>query len=154
MSQWFRVFGGNDTQPEPNALLQHLRDRGFGVTGRFRGDDQGWFQADLVLGGAEGRVDLDRFLAGEEGIRGELNSWAAWLESAGDSPAHAQLMERVIGTRQLFIAHAPSDPSAPDRLAALCLALCQHLARQTDGIYQVDGQGFFTPDGTLLVKET
>ena len=34
-----------------------------------------------------------------------------------------------------------------------CLALCRHLARETEGFYQVDGVGFFAADGTLLVRE-
>ena len=31
--------------------------------------------------------------------------------------------------------------------------VCRFLARATDGIYQIDGQGFFAADGTLLVTE-
>ena len=42
---WYRVFGTNDTEPDPAALLEHLQQLGFEVTGKFRGDDQGWFSA-------------------------------------------------------------------------------------------------------------
>jgi hypothetical protein len=33
------------------------------------------------------------------------------------------------------------------------VGLCRFLARATDGFYQVDDEGFFEADGTLLVKE-
>ena len=38
----------------------------------------------------------------EEGIRAELNTWAAWLETAGHNPNHSWLMGHMIQTRQIF----------------------------------------------------
>jgi hypothetical protein len=153
MSQWFRVFGTNDAQPVPGALLEHLHERDLPVRGHFRGDDQGWFQAELVLPGATASVQLERFLATEDGIRDELNTWAAWLETAGDNPHHGRLMQHMVSTTQMFTLFRSEDQGAATLLQQVCINVCQYLACATAGVYQVDNQGFFTPEGELLLQE-
>lgn len=157
MSQWFRVFGRNDVQLAPAALLEWLHGQGVEATANFRGDDLGWFEANVRFDADTPPLRIDRYLTKEDEIRGELNTWAAWLESTGDTPTHQRLMQHVISTTQLFTLHQPledadeleSEPRVPYR----CVDLCRLLARTTDGIYQVDHHGFFDADGTLLVAE-
>ena len=105
MSQWFRVFGVSEIQPEPAAILEHLRGLGVEADGHFRGDDQGWFAADIGLVQGEAPLQLERFLSTEEGIRAELNTWAAWLETCDYSPNSQKLMEHVVPSDM--------DPSKP-----------------------------------------
>jgi hypothetical protein len=153
MPLWYRVFGTSDSQPEPAGLLEHLHAAGQRVAGHFRGDDLGWFHAALVYAEDAPPLELERYLASEDGIRGQLNTWAAWLETAEDNPNHGPLMEHMIRTKQLFTLAVPED-EADDALAGkVCLGTCRFLARQTDGVYQVDHRGFFAADGTLLVEE-
>ena len=56
-------------------------------------------------------------------------------------------------SRQLFTVRRPIDHSDEILVEQLCVAVCRFLARVTEGVYQADGQGFFTPDGTLLLQE-
>ena len=98
--------------------------------------------------GDGGSILLERWTSDEEGIRAELNSWAAYLETCG-GPHQVRLMERTIQTKQLFTLHDPSG----DRLDPACVALCRHLATETAGFYQIDEIGFFDADGTFLVEE-
>jgi hypothetical protein len=158
MSQWFRVFGSNEVQPAPAALLAELRRLGVEATGNFRGDDLGWFLAELVIDDDIIPLRLERYLTREDDIRADLNTWAAWLESAGDSPVHVRLMQQLIDTTQLFTLHQPieeTDDSANDPgVENLCTGLCQFLARETSGIYQADHHGFYAADGTLLAPES
>ena len=148
MSLWHRIFGVSDVQPAPAAVLERLYGLA-AVTGDFGGDEAGWFRADLVLPDGT-TLHLECFQAKEEGIRAELNSWAAHLETFEDDAAAARLMEHVIQTRQLYLLERPDDATAAD---ALCVELCRFLAQQTDGVYQIDGLGFFAADGSLLVEE-
>src|SRR4051812_31813199 len=148
MSPRYRVFGTSDAHPEPAAVLADLRARGHEVTGHFRGDDRGWFRAELQPA-TGGTVEVECYLADEADIRHELNSWAAWLEAAGESDEHARLMRHMIATTRLFTLHAANEADAD----ALCVALCELLAEATAGVYQIDGRGFFTADGILLVAE-
>jgi hypothetical protein len=103
MSLWYRVFGANESQPAPADLLAHLHGAGLSVTGHFRGDDLGWFAAELVVAVGETPLQLERFLATEDGIRNELNTWAAWLETCDYSPNHLALMN----DRHQTALHAP-----------------------------------------------
>jgi hypothetical protein len=157
MSQWFRVFGSNDVQPAPAALLAELRRLGVEPTGNFRGDDLGWFSAELTFDPDAAPLRLERYLTIEDEIRAELSTWAAWLESAGESGLYLRLMQQVIDTRQLYTLHHPIEEAGEDtddpRIESLCVRLCQFLARETAGIYQADHQGFFAADGTLLAAE-
>jgi hypothetical protein len=149
---WYRVFGTSDMPPDPAALLEHLHAVGLDVTGRFHGDEEGWFRAGLAFRAAgDQQVILERYLSTEEGIRGELNAWAAWLEAAGDGREHRRLMQHLISTRQVFTLSRP-DHALP--VEHLCRVLCRYLARRTAGVYQVDGEGFFAADGTLLARES
>jgi hypothetical protein len=145
MSMWYRVFGSNDREPAPAALLEHLHGLAAGMKADFTGDEAGWYAAVLDLGGTA--LQLERFEVGEEGIRAELNGWAAWLETREDSPHAAALMEKMIQTRQLFTLRGP------DGVDEVCVGLCRFLAAATEGVWQADGEGFFDAAGALLVQD-
>jgi hypothetical protein len=147
---WYRVFCASDVAPSPESLLQTLNERA-PVTGHFHGDEAGWFRAEIVVAGTT--LILERFLANEDGIRAELNCWAAHLESCGDGPVTIQLMERMIQTRQLFTLECPDERLQSVPVDGLCMALCRFLASSADGVYQIDARGFFAADGTLLAPD-
>jgi hypothetical protein len=148
---WYRVFGTNDAQPQPAALLEHLHRLGLEVAGHFHGDDQGWFRAEVVATDEDEPIRVERFLSKDDDIRADLNTWAAWLETMAANPHHERLMQHVIGTTQLFTVERPAD--ADETADHVCTEICKFLARITAGIYQADNQGFFAADGTLLVRE-
>ena len=147
---WYRIFGSNDSEPSPASVLEHLSGLGAAVAGQFHGTDGDWFGAELLVAGKV-PLGLERFLASEEGIRAELNSWAAWLETCAPEAEQAHLMERMIQVRQLLTLQRPDDA---EEAGSVCEALCQFLARATEGTYQIDGRGLFAADGTLLAEES
>jgi hypothetical protein len=149
MDTFYRIFASTDTAPDPETLHHRLCcDYGVAVTPCFARDPDGWFHADLTFPESGVVARLERYLATEEGIRRELNAWAAVLEAGADQPP-AQLMERVIQTQQLFtLCSTATTDEDPD-----CIALCQALAGLTDGFYQVDGLGFFDANGQWLAHE-
>jgi hypothetical protein len=150
---WYRVFGASDAEPAPDGILKRLNTVA-PVAGRFEGDETGWFRADLVAAEmtALQELQVERFMSSEEGLRAELNSWAAHVEQCLDSPATVQLMERLIQAQQLFTVHRPEDASGVV-VDDVCVALCRSLAEATDGVYQIDGRGFFAADGALLLRD-
>jgi hypothetical protein len=157
MSQWFRVFGRSDVPPAPDAVMEKLHRLGVEAKGHFRGDDLGWFAGEIRLDPDSPPLQIERFLTKEDELRGELNTWAAWVESAGDGPEHLRLMQHLVSTVQFFTLRQPieeADEERPDaEVEKLCEALAQFLARVTEGVYQIDHRGFFAADGTLLVAE-
>jgi hypothetical protein len=145
---WYRVFGINDANLEPGSLLGHMNASGYPVRARFGVDDAGWYQAEVIREDADEVYDLQRYLADEEGIRDELNTWAASVELV-DSLHQTSLMQHMASTQQLFTLRAtqgkPND--------AFCRRLCQLLARATRGIYQIDGYGFYDAAGDFLAPD-
>ncbi|HEY7425402.1 MAG TPA: hypothetical protein VH682_14320 [Gemmataceae bacterium] len=148
MAVWYRVFGASSEMPASAAILDFLAGRSASVSGAFATDTSGWYQADLLVDGAA--LQLERYLAEEEGIRAELNSWAAWLETREDALEHVLLMERMIQTAQLFTLRSSQEST---RIEQVGIALCRFLAVATAGVYQIDERGLFAADGTLLVAE-
>jgi hypothetical protein len=148
VSAWYRVFGRSEEVPGPQALLEHLAGLGVAVRGRFLGEGAEWDQATLELDG--GQVDIDRYPADDEGIRAELNGWAAYLETCEDSPHAAGLMERVVQARHLFTVRRSMKHADEERV---CVGVCRFLAEMTDGLWQADGAGFFEANGRLVVAE-
>jgi hypothetical protein len=147
---WYRVFVLSETQPVPSGVGAFLQSFDASIEARFHADEHGWFAADIDVPGEE-TIRLERFLASEEGIRAELNTWAAWLETRENNPHVGRLMQHMISTRQVFTLQ--DDPTASERAAQTCSELCRFLARVGDGVYQADSQGFLDADGLLLVPE-
>ena len=85
MSRWYRVFGSAAEQPRPEELLEVLRTLGVTAPVRVRGDEDGWTALEVVLAEGAGALAGRVLPGGETGIRAELNTWAAWLETCGAS---------------------------------------------------------------------
>jgi hypothetical protein len=146
---FLRIFSRDEATPDPGVLLAALAALGLNLQGNFEGDAEGWFLAELTLPSGE-VLPLERYLAHEEGIRNELNAWAAVLEGREQLPQAAVLMERVIQSWQLFVLPAHVGRAASPEVALL---ICRTLATLTNGFYQLDGEGFFDASGTLLEPE-
>ncbi|MBY0461479.1 MAG: hypothetical protein K2V38_29530 [Gemmataceae bacterium] len=149
---WYRVFGSSDVEPSPAALAEHLHARGLKVEPHFKGDALGWTEGELRLAGAS-PVIVARYLTKEDDLRDELNAYAAELETLDYSPNSGPLMERVIQTSQLFILRGPVGVSDELTLDAVLDESCRFLASATEGVFQIDGRGWFAADGALLVRE-
>jgi len=144
---WYRIFGQNNSNPDLAALLEHLHAAGLPAMAHFRGDDLGWTGGELVLG--DQTVAVQRYLAKEDDLRDDLNTWAGWLETRTDQPRHEELMQRVINSKQLITLRSPAESG----FDGLCDEVCRWLARQTGGFYQADGRGFFAAAGELLLPD-
>jgi hypothetical protein len=136
---WYRVFGSRAEAPDLSALR---------AVYRLAADEQGWYQVHFPL--LWGEIVLNRWQPKDDGIRAELNTWAAWVE-ANAQPELPTLMQHIVTTQQLFTWSI--DPTAVDA-AAFSAMLCRFLCETTGGIYQIDGVGFVQADGTLLVQES
>jgi len=150
---WYRVFGLSDVEVSPVALAEHLHAAGLPVEPHFRGDEWGWTNGQLRLPGAGTPIYLSRYLTAVDDLRPDLNAYAAELETCDYHPNHRRLMEHAIQTQQLIVLRRPAD--APDEAAVLATLerACQFLAEQTQGVYQIDGRGWFAASGELLLPE-
>ncbi len=149
---WYRIFCRSSAEVTPEALLAHLHARSMPAVAHFKGDDLGWTSCEMTLGKGSPLL-LSRYLTKEDDLRGDLNTWAAELETMDYSANNTQLMERVIQTEQLVTIRKPVDHSDEVILDRLCLELCRFLSTGCDGVYQVDGSGWFAASGELMLQE-
>lgn len=150
---WRRVFGKSEIEPSLPELAASLAAAGLAVEPHFKGDELGWTSGELRLPRGGTPVLVERFLASVDDIRDDLNAFAAELETCDYSPNHQPLMEHAIQTRQLIVMRSPLDASDEVTADKVVLHACQFLAAHTDGVYQIDGRGWFSADGTLLLQE-
>jgi hypothetical protein len=153
MRLWYRVFGRSGQTVALEDLVRELQRLDPDAEARFKTDDRGWYHAELRAPELESPLILESYWQDEEGIRHQLQSWAAWLETCADNPHHQPLMERIIGTQQIFTISRPAEAENAHLLDRVCLTACRFLAQTTDGIYQVDRQGLYDAEGRLLVAE-
>jgi hypothetical protein len=149
---WYRVFGSSDVEPSPAELAAHLHALGLAVEPHFKGDDLGWTSGELRLP-VGSPVLLARYLTKEDDLRDDLNAHAAELETMDYSPNSGPLMQRVIQTKQLITLRKPVDAADEVLLEKVLDAATWFLASATDGVYQIDGRGWFAASGELLVQE-
>ena len=148
MAGWFRVFLLQEDGPKPYGIMECLQSLIPEVKGKFRTDEDGWFQ--LILDHPSiGELTIDHFLTSEKGVRSEINTWAAWLESK----QQFDLMERIIQVKQIlsFEVTPEMDDNVSDALVYKRLALA--LAALAEGFVHMDGVGFLEPDGTVLIED-
>jgi hypothetical protein len=150
---WYRIFGRSEAGVPPELIAEHLHAVGLPVEPHFRGDDLGWTSGEFRLPGLNTPVSLDRYLATADDIRDDLNTHAAVLETCDYSPNNGRLMEHVALTKQLIVLRKPLDAVNEVTLEKLLLEVCQFLCVHIDGVYQIDGQGWFEADGTLVLQE-
>jgi|GEM_PF-480327 len=149
---WSRVFAGNEAQPDPALFEQEALRLAPGASVSFVGDDIGWFRALVSLGDST-PLTIERYGADELGVRKDINSWAAFLEACDYAPEAGKAMEAVALCRQVLTLRRPIDHPDEAALDRLMEGLARHLAQATEGIYQVDGLGFFDASERLLVQE-
>jgi hypothetical protein len=144
---WYRVFTRSAASIQPAIVLAGLVYDGAPVQGQFQADEHGWFRCELVVAAGALPIALECFRVFEEGVRPEVLSWAAYVETI-DSPHSVELMELLNAASQVFTVQ-----QADVRTADLLKGLCLNLARAGDGVYQIDGEGFFWPNGARAIGE-
>lgn len=149
---WLRVFGQNDSIPSITDLCESLLAAGFRVVPEVRGDDLGWTECHLFLAGVP--IGMARYLTDVDELRDDLNAYAAELEALLDiQPAAGRLMERVIQTRQLITIRRPLGHPNESAMESCCRLIADTLAKSTDAIIQIDGQGWFEAHGQQIIQE-
>jgi hypothetical protein len=146
-ARWYRVFNRSPEPVHPAVVLANLTFTAAPVQGHFQADEHGWYRCELIAGAGIEPIVVECFRVFEEGIRPELQSWAAYVETI-DSPYSQEFMEVLNASAQVFTVQLTDV-----RAAELLKTLCGNLARAGDGVYQIDGEGFFWSNGALALGE-
>ena len=152
MGLWMRVFALSEATPNPVSLAELVSKLLPGTTCHFGADGNGWFSLEMRPP-TGGPILLDRYGVQEEGIRHDLNTWAAWVETCDSCDEAPALMERIIQSQQFITMRRSLDTPDESGVERLCSGICRHLATCLDGIWQSDDEGLSSADGTLLLRE-
>jgi hypothetical protein len=144
---WYRVFTRIAEAIQPAVVLANLTHGSTPVQGHFQADEQGWYRCELIAGPEMEPIVVECYRVLEEGIRSELQSWAAYVETI-DNPNSQELMAAINATAQVFTVQLTEMEAA-----GFVKRLCGNLARAGDGVYQIDGEGFFWCNGELALGE-
>jgi hypothetical protein len=98
-------------------------------------------------------VPVSRYLTADDDLRKDLNGFAAEVEALDFYPGRHALMERVIQTQQLVVVRRPLDHADEATLDRLCWEVVRLVAEAGDGLVQIDGRGWLTAAGEMLVQE-
>lgn len=143
--RWRRIFARRETVPPLERIREALACHHWPLEGSYVYDDTGWIEATFETMSGNFRWTIRRYTRADDDIRGELQSWAAFVETFPDNPHCQVLMNHLTGTQQVFTFEQPDG--MPDQTS---LALCRCLAQAAEGVYQIDGSGFFTATGESL----
>ncbi|MBA4190256.1 MAG: hypothetical protein C0467_19905 [Planctomycetaceae bacterium] len=149
---WYRIFGRSESETSPASLAEHLHAAGLLVEPHFKGDDLGWTSGELRLPNSS-PVFVQRYLTKQDDLRDDLNAYAAELETCDYSPNNGMLMQHAIQTKQLITLRKPIDAADEVTMENLLETTCRFLATATEGVYQIDGRGWFSAGGELLLQE-
>lgn len=149
---WSRVFGLLDLNPDPARLEQAALEIIPKAAVHLKGDDRGWFCAEISWGQGS-PLTIETYAATDPEVRADLNTWAAYIETCDYSPNAHSTMVKVALSQQIITLRRPIDHADESGLDRLMHGMAQHLALEIDGIFQIDEAGFFDKNGTLLVEE-
>ena len=157
MKKWYRIFSREKNRELMAILTKELQSCGNSLEFQFTCDPDGdlstdWFTLAIRPTNKQ-PIILERYLVEEEGIRSELNSWAGILETWDHDPVHVLLMEKVIQGKELITVEKPQETDDELAMDDLCMRISRVIADATDGVFQVDGVGFYDASGALLLGE-
>ena len=149
---WSRVFGSLDQNPDPARLERATTELVPQARVHLKGDDLGWYHAEIRWGDGSPLI-IETFGQADPSVRNKLNKWAAKIETWDNSPNVPMLMEKVALAKQVITLRRPIDHRDELGLDRLMSGLAQHLALETDGVYEIDEARFFDKNGGLLLEK-
>ena len=149
-----RVFARSPRVPSPQAVADTLRSGRFEVrveSGVYSAGYEGWSRLHLFY--AEGRLPLAlgrQSLQGDAPLPGHLRVLMDATASAPDSRGKRRVLEFLAQAGQVFELSLPPDFEQRAGRRLLSAELIDYLQKETDGLIQVDGEGYYDRNRIIL----
>jgi len=155
MSLTISIYGSTDANLEIDELIEILEEAEFEVTveeEEEREDDSDpWTDLLVFEASIDGPISLSRLDGSgeqEKEVAGLLSALRE-VKKCRETKYISNLLENLaIG----FTIEVPEEMAEDDNALLLASLLAQILAQKSDGIYCVDGEGFFDESGDLILE--
>lgn len=149
----FRVYGTNEAIPNVDEIIEFLEESEFEVT--IESDDEEeeeWNELFVYEASLDEPVSLYR-LTEEDGAEDEVETVLSHLTENGNGDESAKELRHTIeNCMVIYGVDVPDEAEDDDNALVLSSLIVQLLAQKCDGIYCVDGEGFFNDAGDLIYE--
>lgn len=147
----FRVYGTVDAFPSIDELIEVLEDSEFEVTIETEDEDEDeWSDLLVFEPSIEGPVNAFR-LDGNE-FDDEVEDLLDALKGCEPGQENSDLVRTLQNAVICFGVDLPDDLVDDDNALLVASLLAQQFAARCDGVYCVDGEGFFDDSGELILE--
>ncbi len=149
-----RVFTRSPRVPSSQAIADYLRSRRFEArveSGVYSRGYEGWRRLHVFY--AEGRSPLAlerQSLHGDAPLPDRLRALMDATAAAPDSRGKRRVLEFLAQANQAFELILPPDFDRRAGRRLISAELLNYLQKETDGLVQVDGQGYFDRNRIIL----
>lgn len=149
-----RVFTRSPRVPSPQAIADYLRGRRFEArveSGVYSRGYEGWRRLHLFY--AEGRSPLvleRQPLHGDAPLPDRLRALMDATATAPDSRDKRRILEFLAQASQVFELSLPLDFDRGAGRRLISSELLNYLQKESDGLIQVDGEGYFDRNRVIL----
>lgn len=151
MALSIKVYGNADSFPSIEEIIDFLEESEFEITIETEDDDEDdWEELYVFESSLDCAIDVVRCDEDEE-IEEEVKNL---LESMnGSTTEEAAVIRQTLENRAIVMGiELPEEAEDDDNALVMCSLLAQYLAQRCDGIYCVDGEGFFDETGELILE--
>lgn len=147
-----RIYATVDTCPSLEEIVDALEESEFEVTIETEDEeDDEWNDAMIYESSLDGPITLTRDDSGD--YDEELEEYTKALgNGSGHEAEEGSLLHTLQNTVAIYGIEAPDEIGDEDNALLLCSIMAQILAQKTDGVYCVDGEGFFDETGELIFE--
>jgi hypothetical protein len=158
MAHFLRVMTKTTNAPTIAVLAEALEQEGFVFATFPKREDErfttpNWRTFHLSYEEQSRSLMLDRSLRGQEEreLEEDVEEFLEQLQGLeGDEGKKKQVVDILNETNQMFALYIPDDIT--EEGWELAEKLMENLLEMTDGVLQVDGEGFFDKEGELILE--
>ena len=145
-----RVFARRAQAPTPQAIAAHLRAKGFNV--RVESDlSDNWRRVRLFNAGGRSPLDLERqSLHGDAPLSDGLRALMDATATARDRRGRQRVLDFLAQTVQVFELIVPPNFDWHAGRHLVTTELLNYLEKETDGLIEADGEGYYRRNRVLL----
>jgi hypothetical protein len=156
MAVSFKIYGTIDTTPNFDEITELLEESDFDITIELDGEDEDedaedWGELFIYEASLDEPISLYR-ISEEDDLEEELEHVLKHFGGNGHGDEIKDLRHTLDNCVVIYGVEVPEECEDDDTALVLASLIVQTMAQRCDGIYCVDGEGFFNDAGDLIYE--